>query len=68
VSDEAWRRVAGRKWDKAVLCIWCFDGLAFKKKVRYTLEVLCFVGRAGFAMFRARDRARMVKRKKSTED
>ena len=54
VSDDLWRRVVPRRYQKSVVCLDCFDDLAFDKKIDYagSIEVLHFAGDRAVFRFR----------------
>jgi hypothetical protein len=54
VSDELWERVVPREYQKSVVCLDCFDSLAFDKKIDYSgsIDVLHFAGDRAVFRFR----------------
>jgi nitrate/TMAO reductase-like tetraheme cytochrome c subunit len=54
VSDELWERVVPPQYQKSVVCLDCFDDLAFEKKIDYSgsIDVLHFAGDRAVFRFR----------------
>lgn len=46
VPDETWQAVAGAEWTNHVLCLACFDSLAYQKDIEYghLIEWISFTG------------------------
>ncbi len=54
LSDDLWRKVVPRRYQKSVVCLDCFDDLAFEKKIDYagSIDVLHFAGDRAVFKFR----------------
>jgi hypothetical protein len=54
VSDDLWEKVVPLRYQKSVVCLDCFDDLAFDKKVDYaeSIDVLHFAGDRAVFKFR----------------
>ena len=54
VSDDLWKRVVPRRFQKSVVCLDCFDDFACVKKIDYTgaIDVLHFAGDCAIFRFR----------------
>jgi hypothetical protein len=54
VADELWNTVVPRQYQKSVVCLDCFDDLAFQKNIDYAgaIDVLHFAGDRAVFRFR----------------
>ncbi|MGH7930582.1 MAG: hypothetical protein ACREQV_22660 [Candidatus Binatia bacterium] len=54
VSDDLWEKVVPARYRKNVVCLDCFDDLAFHKKIDYagSIDVLHFAGDRAVFRFR----------------
>jgi hypothetical protein len=54
VSDDLWEKVVPPRYQKSVVCLDCFDDLAFDKKIDYaeSIDVLHFAGDRAVFKFR----------------
>jgi hypothetical protein len=61
VSDDLWKKVVPRRFQKSVVCLDCFDDLAFEKKIDYSgsIDVLHFAGDGAVFKFRKESAQRL---------
>jgi len=54
VADDLWRKVVPKSYQKSVVCLNCFDDLAFHKQVDYaeSIDILHFAGDRAVFRFR----------------
>jgi hypothetical protein len=54
VRDEVWKQVVPSEYENKVVCLDCFDKLAFEKKIDYSdcIDVLYFTGDQATFKFR----------------